>query len=114
MDVVLASFLLVVPLLLLVLGILENRALLVLFGSIGLFGVGVYMLASPIQTYYIDAMNITKTVTNTSANEFVQYVYASRAIDGNINMAFSFLSIFLALVGLYNIGLQIQQGKVED
>ena len=72
------------------------------------------MLASPIQTYYIDAMNITKTVTNTTANEFVQYIYASREIDKGINMAFSFLSVFFAMVGLYNIGLQIQEGKVED
>lgn len=115
MDIVLAAFLAVLPLILLILGILEDRALFTLIGSIGLIVLGVLYLASPPSVYYISAQHITKgVVNNTTAYENITYTYATRPLSDNSNLFISVLFSFFGLAGLYNIAWALAHGEVGE
>ena len=114
MDVILSAFLAMLPIILLILGILEDRALFVLIGSIGMVVIGILYLASPPSVYYISSQHVEKGVTNDTSYENITYSYDTRPLDDNSNLFISVLMSFFGLAGLYNVAYMMSQGRIGD
>ena len=111
---------LVIPLVLIILGVLEDRALFILLGSIGLVVLGVIFLASPMCINRISSQYIEKgVINNTTAYENVTYSYICEPIDSysfgkEANLILCSIMMFFGLAGLYNVGYVMAKGEIDD
>jgi len=114
MDIVLSAFIAVLPLVLLILGVLEDRALFILVGSIGMIVIGVLYLASPPSVYYVDSQFVEINATSDITYENITYSYAERPLDPNTNLFIGIMFSFFGLAGLYNIAYMMSEGRIGD
>lgn len=113
MEIAIATFLLALPLLLFIVGVLTQRSFITLLGAMGLFFVGLYLWANPVETYYLSGENRT-TTTNSVTNETVEtvsYTYSSRTLPDGVNMAFMLVPTLLGLSGMLSVALRMKESS---